>query len=187
MFLRVPAMNRSLNRENPDILIMMIAGKQKRDQIREREGEDGPSKACNSNECHCTKHSSPLLSCLFSLFYLSLLIFGFFFHFPFNFNTGASPTPFLTWTLNKHFLPFHGFLLQLLVLNVQRLDNIIWQRRESWWGLRKWNSCFGVGMLEEDVSVHAKVVNTTLVLLFYLAWCKQGWNALASFPCWFFL
>ncbi|CAJ1973528.1 unnamed protein product [Sphenostylis stenocarpa] len=28
MFLMVPAMNRSLNRENPDILIMMIAGKQ---------------------------------------------------------------------------------------------------------------------------------------------------------------
>ena len=41
----------------------------------------------------------------------------------------------------------------------------------------------GISML----SVHAKVVNTTLVLLFYLAWCKQGWNALASFPCWFFL
>ncbi|KAF1893509.1 hypothetical protein Lal_00001993 [Lupinus albus] len=51
MFLRHSAMNRSLNRENPDILIMMIAGKQiirggeedKRDQ-REREKKMGPVK-----------------------------------------------------------------------------------------------------------------------------------------------
>jgi len=61
MFLRLPAMNRSFNRENPDILIMMIAGQQiirgvEEDKRDQREPRHGPSKACNTNECHCTKH-----------------------------------------------------------------------------------------------------------------------------------
>jgi len=39
-------------------------------------------------------------------------------------------------------------------------------------------------MLEEkDVSVHAKETNTTFVLVFFLAWHKPVWNALASFTC----
>jgi len=50
MFLRLPAMNRSLNRENPDILIMMIAGQQiirgvEEDKRDQRESQDmGPVK-----------------------------------------------------------------------------------------------------------------------------------------------
>ncbi|KAH0969482.1 hypothetical protein GBA52_028663 [Prunus armeniaca] len=58
MGLRGPGKNSGLNRENPDILIVMIAEKQimrggeedKRDQ-NERE-RDGPSKACRGNKWH---------------------------------------------------------------------------------------------------------------------------------------
>ncbi|CAL8996123.1 unnamed protein product [Prunus brigantina] len=58
MELRGPGKNSGLNRENPDILIVMIAEKQimrggeedKRDQ-NERE-RDGPSKACRGNKWH---------------------------------------------------------------------------------------------------------------------------------------
>ncbi|GLT97283.1 hypothetical protein SLE2022_148560 [Rubroshorea leprosula] len=52
--LRRPAMNRSFNRENPDILIVMIAEKQIMRVSEEDKGDqrDGPSKACSRNECH---------------------------------------------------------------------------------------------------------------------------------------
>lgn len=61
MVLRGPASNRSLNRENPDILIVMIAEEQimrggEADKGDQREkGGDGPSKACNRNKWHCAK------------------------------------------------------------------------------------------------------------------------------------
>ncbi|EXB66878.1 hypothetical protein L484_019516 [Morus notabilis] len=60
MVLRGPGRNRSWSRGNPDILIMMIAEKQimrggEDDKEVQREGRDGPSKACNRNEWHCTQ------------------------------------------------------------------------------------------------------------------------------------
>lgn len=56
-----PATNRSFNRENLHILIVMITVKQQ--QISRRDGDErrtnykgnGPSKACNRYEYHCTK------------------------------------------------------------------------------------------------------------------------------------
>ncbi|XWS72465.1 hypothetical protein CRYUN_Cryun02cG0042000 [Craigia yunnanensis] len=74
MVLRGPAMNRSLNRENPDILIVMIAEKQitrggeedKGDQRkRERSNREGPSQACNRNEWHCKESCLCLRPCDF--------------------------------------------------------------------------------------------------------------------------
>ncbi|GAY57679.1 hypothetical protein CUMW_181280 [Citrus unshiu] len=60
-----PATNRSFNRENLHILIVMITVKQlqKQQQISRRDGDErrtnykgnGPSKACNRYEYHCTK------------------------------------------------------------------------------------------------------------------------------------
>lgn len=168
MFLRVPAMNRSLNRENPDILNMMIAGKQiirgveddKRDQ---RERKMGPVKPATQMSATAPNTlPPPLLSCLFVFTLLTFPLNLWLFYIFHSTSTLAHPSyslfhlDFIHKPLSS--FSFHGFLLQLLVFNVQRLDNIIWQRRKSLWGLRKWNSCFRVGMLEEEkhVSVRAK-------------------------------
>lgn len=79
MELRGPGKNSGLNRENPDILIVMIAEKQimrggeedKRDQ-NERE-RDGPSKACRGNKWHsATAPCSNVCACISLSFFLFL-------------------------------------------------------------------------------------------------------------------
>ena len=69
-------MNRKWSRGNPDILIMMIAEKQimrggADDKGVQSEGRDGPFKACNRNEWHCTLEYCVSFF-LFSFFFLYL-------------------------------------------------------------------------------------------------------------------
>ncbi|KAK0571654.1 hypothetical protein LWI29_019518 [Acer saccharum] len=62
--LRRPAMNRGLNRENPRILIMMMDICWREADIERQ--RNGPSKACNRYEWHCTKREEfiCILNCL---------------------------------------------------------------------------------------------------------------------------
>ncbi|KAI9191613.1 hypothetical protein LWI28_010850 [Acer negundo] len=63
--LRRPAMNRSLNRENPRILIMMMDICREKQILRDERQRNGPSKACNRYEWHCTKREFIcILNCL---------------------------------------------------------------------------------------------------------------------------
>ncbi|ONI33269.1 hypothetical protein PRUPE_1G413600 [Prunus persica] len=84
MGLRGPGKNSGLNRENPDILVVMIAEKQimrggeedKRDQ-NERE-RDGPSKACRGNKWHsATAPCSNVCACISLSFFLFLSLLSF--------------------------------------------------------------------------------------------------------------
>ncbi|GAB4837117.1 hypothetical protein Ancab_002028 [Ancistrocladus abbreviatus] len=76
LLLVVPsAMNRSFNRENPDILIVMIAvkeqiirGNEDKEEINEREkrgreGTMGPPCAEHRNEWHCSRSGDSSMKC----------------------------------------------------------------------------------------------------------------------------
>ncbi|WVZ19276.1 hypothetical protein V8G54_006598 [Vigna mungo] len=126
MFLRLPAMNRSLNRENPYILIMMIAGKQiirgvEEDKRDQRESQDmGPVKPATQMSATAPNTDVFTLLLHLPLFSASLpfpLNLWLFFVFPFVSNIPTSF--FILFSTLTHFFPFHALLLQLLVFNVQ--------------------------------------------------------------------
>lgn len=122
MVLRRPGRNRSWHRENPDILIMMIAV----DQIirgREQDKGDGterkgmgPLKPATKGEWFCTQEQlSSFLFLSLSLHPPGFLLCGCSFFFFFSYLVGPfPPSPptcrVLFWPLETLFLPFNGSL-----------------------------------------------------------------------------